>query len=118
MPAQSTDAARRQAGVCSLRGSTQPMLANDIRERLNKLRLRLAARSASIMEVAEAGERDGTLGGVIDNDWMDEAGGGFVHVPKSFQCAIPFPNKDAFSAFVGVCGNHWNKDVASGDVLL
>ena len=70
------------------------------------------------MEVAEAGEGDGTLRGVIDDDWMDEACSRFVHVPQSFQRAIPFPNKDAFIALVSVCGDHRNKDIASGDVLL
>ena len=70
------------------------------------------------MEVAKAAEGDGPLRGVIDDDWMDEACSRFVHVPQSFQRAIPFPNKDAFIALVSVCGDHRNKDIASGDVLL
>src|SRR5262249_55728967 len=93
-------------------------LADDISERLNEFRLRLAAAGASVMEVAETGEGNGTLRGIIDDDWMDEACGRFVHVPESFQRAIPLPDKDAFIALVGVCRDHWNKHITRRDVLL
>src|SRR5262245_53409803 len=118
MPAQSMGVVRRQAGLCSLGSSAQATLADDIRERFNKLWLRLAAGGTSVMELTEAGEGNGSLRRVIDDDWMDEARGRFVHVAKSFQRAIPFPDKDAFIALVGVCGDHRNEDVARGDVLL
>src|SRR6266481_2240701 len=117
-PARSTGAARQQAGLCSLGRSVQAALADDIRERFNELRLRLAAGGASVMELAKASKGNGAFRCIIHDDWMDEAGSRFVHVAKSFQRPIPFPDKDAFIALVGVCGNHRNKDVASGDVLL
>ena len=70
------------------------------------------------MELSKAAEGDGTLRGVIDDDGMDESGGGFVHVPESVQRAVPFADEDAFFALVGIRGKYGDKDVASCDILL
>ena len=55
---------------------------------------------------------------VIDDDRMDEPGGGLVHVPEPVQRAVPFANEDAFLALVGIRGDYGDKDVAGGNVLL
>src|SRR4029077_4115341 len=70
------------------------------------------------MELSKAAEGNGALRSVINDDGMDEAGGGFVHVPEPVQRTIPFADEDAFFALVGVCGDHGDENVAGGDVLF
>jgi hypothetical protein len=54
------------------------------------------------MEFSKAAESDGSLRGIIDNEGMNEAGGGSVHIQEPIQRAIPFPDENAFFAPVGV----------------
>jgi hypothetical protein len=70
------------------------------------------------MELSKASEGDGTLRGGIDDDGMDEAGSGSVHVPEPVQRPIPFADEGAFFALVGVRGDHGDENVAGGDVLF